>query len=153
MRTWCVSLTVRGTSQLVIHNFIVLFMCKRVTKAWGVCVWLFHLLLEPHAGLGHDPASGSSRSHTCRSPWRGWDSFMFQDPNAVQAVGVSWGSSVNEGSFLTVLFFLKKMSLMCIPKHFQHQTRKHWWMKNNHKSCVSVNSIAQATCGYGRVVI
>lgn len=63
------------------------------------------------------------------------------------------GSSLNEGSFLTVFFFLKKMSLMWIPKHFQHQTCKHWWMKNNHKSRVSVNSIAQAVCGYGRVVI
>lgn len=153
MRTWCVSLTVRGTSKLIIHNFTVLFMCKRVAKAWGICVWLLHLLLEPHARLGHDPTSGSSRSHTCRSPWRSWE---IHSCFKIQMLCKQWVWAWVFSKWRVIshfFFFLKKISLMWIPKHFQHQTCKHWWMKNNHKSCVSVNSIAQAVCGYGRVVI
>lgn len=142
MRTWCVSLTVHGTSKLVIRNFIVLLMYQRMTKACGTWISTPHVPWTPQ--LGHDLASGSSLSHTCRSPWQSWGSFMFRDPNAVQAMW-AWISSkwkVTSQSFF-VLFCFKKMSPTWIPKHFQHPTWKHWWMKSNHKSCMSVNSNIQ----------
>lgn len=130
MRTWCVSLTKHGSSKPIVHDFIhpafVLESGKslRHPHTSVPCVPSLSLLPFPYTqvsvkklGLIH-----ISRSKCC-------------------ANSISVDLLEMKGHFSLSLFFL--MSPTWIPKHFQHHTWKHWWMRNYHKSCVSVYSSAQ----------
>lgn len=125
-------------------------MYQRMTRARGTCVSIPHAPGTPH--LGHGQASGSSPSSNMQGSMVKLRCIRVLRPKCCASSG-ELGSSVNEGSFLSLslLFCFTKMPPTWIPKHFRHPTWKHWWMKNNHKSCVSVNSIRQL-CGY-RVLI
>ena len=144
MRKWFVSLTMHGTSKLIIHSSIdpvfvpgsgwslrhlhISIPCVLHITHSGVTAEPQTLAIPVHAGL-HKEAGTHSHSKSKRCP------------NSECTLR----SSVNERSF--VIFFFEKKSPTWIPKHFQHQTWKHWWMRNNHKSYVYVYSSTQHVCG------
>lgn len=144
MRTWCVSLTMHGTSKSIVHSSL----DPVFVLGSGCSLRRLHISIPcvshvPHSGAAAKPQTLAIPVHPGLHEEAGIHSYSKSKrcPNSECTLR----SSVNERSFLIFLF--EKKSPTWIPKHFQHHTWKHWWMRNNHKSCVSVYSSTQHVCG------
>lgn len=120
MRTWCVSLTMSGTSKLIIHDFYQPCVCTGSGKH----------LREQHISAQPVPYN----------PWLGgWPNLRllpFPDLQVcIKKLELTRISRSQPCKLISCKWRVmsqkkkKKMSPTWIPKHFQHQTWKHWWMR------------------------
>lgn len=144
MRTWCVSLTMHGTSKSIVHSSLdPVFVLGSGCSLRHLHISIPCVSHVPHSGAAAKPQTLAIPVHPGLHEEAGIHSYSKSKrcPNSECTLR----SCINERSFLIFLF--EKMSPTWIPKHFQHHTWKHWWMRNNHKSCVSVYSSTQHVCG------